>query len=63
MEVAEVNAPLVVGYIGCCFAIRFHWGATVTRQGRTFTLRIHKCSNCSIFVAICAYSLLHYMHI
>ena len=27
MEVAEVGAPLVVRYIGCCFAIRFHWNA------------------------------------
>ena len=29
MEVAEVGAPLVVGYICCCFAIGFHWGATL----------------------------------
>ena len=28
MEVAEVGAPLVVGYIGCCLAIGFHRGAT-----------------------------------
>ena len=28
MEVAEVGAPLVVGYIGYCLAIGFHWGAT-----------------------------------
>ena len=28
MEVAEVGAPLVLGYIVCCFAIGFHWGAT-----------------------------------
>ena len=28
MEVAEVGAQLVVGYIGCCLAIGFHWGAT-----------------------------------
>ena len=28
MEVAEVGAPLVVGYIGCCLAIGFHPAAT-----------------------------------
>ena len=28
MEVTEAGAPLVVGYIGCCIAIGFHWGAT-----------------------------------
>ena len=28
MEVAEVGAPLVVDYIGCCLAIGFHWSAT-----------------------------------
>ena len=28
MEVAEVDAPLVVGYIGCCLAIGFHLGTT-----------------------------------
>ena len=36
---------------------------TVTREAHAFASRIHKCSNCFIFVAICAYSLLHYMHI
>ena len=28
MEAAEVGTPLVVGWIGCCFAIVFHWGVT-----------------------------------
>ena len=28
MEVAEVGSPLVVGYIGCCLAIGYHWGAS-----------------------------------
>ena len=30
---------------------------------RAFTSRIHKCSNCCIFVTICAYSILHFVHI
>ena len=28
MEVAEVGAPLVLGYISCCLAVVFYWGAT-----------------------------------
>ena len=36
MEVAEVGASLVVGYIGCCLAIGFHWDATPY-----FVLRSH----------------------
>ena len=41
MEVAEVGAPLVVGYIGCCFAIGFHWGATpyLVLRSHAFILR------------------------
>ena len=42
MEVAEVGAPLVVGYIRCFLAIGFHWGATpylVSRSHR-FILRV-----------------------
>ena len=42
MEVAEVGAPLVVGYIGCCFAIGFHWGATpyLVLRSHAFILRV-----------------------
>ena len=36
---------------------------SVTRQACAFTSRIHKCSNCCIFVTICAYSILHFVHI
>ena len=41
MEVAEVGAPLIVGYIGCCFAIGFHWGATpyLVLRSHAFILR------------------------
>ena len=40
-----------------------HSGSIVTRQAHAFTSRIHKCSNCCIFVTICAYSILHFVHI
>ena len=42
MEVAEVVAPLVVGYIGCCLAIGFHWGATpyLVLRSHAFILRV-----------------------
>ena len=41
MEVAEVGAPLVVGYIGCCLGIGFHWGATpyLVLRSHAFILR------------------------
>ena len=43
MEVAEVGAPLVVGYIDCCLAIGFHWGATPypVLRSHAFILRVH----------------------
>ena len=42
MEVAEVGAPLVVGYIGCCLAIGFHWDATpyLALRSHAFILRV-----------------------
>ena len=42
MELAEVGAPLVVGYIGCCLAIEFHWGATpyLVLRSHAFILRV-----------------------
>ena len=42
MEVAEVGAPLVMGYIGCCLAIGFHWGATpyLILRSHAFILRV-----------------------
>ena len=42
MEVAEVGAPLVVGYIGCCLAIGIYWGATpyLVLRCHAFILRV-----------------------
>ena len=42
MEVAEVGALLVLGYIGCCFSIGFHWGATpyLVLRSHAFILRV-----------------------
>ena len=42
MEVAEVGAPLVVGYIGCCLAIGLRWGATpyLVLRSHAFILRV-----------------------
>ena len=42
MEVPEVGAPLVVGYIGCCLAIGFHWDATpyLVSRSHAFILRV-----------------------
>ena len=42
MEVAEVGVPLVVGYIGCCLAIGFYWGATqyLVFRSHAFILRV-----------------------
>ena len=42
MELAEIGAPLVVGYIGCCFAIGFHRGATpyLVPTSHAFILRV-----------------------
>ena len=42
MEVAEVGAPLVMEYIGCCLAIGFHWGATpyLVLRSHAFILRV-----------------------
>ena len=42
MEVAEVGALLVVGYIGCCLAIEFHWSATpyLVLRCHAFILRV-----------------------
>ena len=39
---AEVGALLVVGYIGCCLAIRFHSGATpyLALRSHAFILRV-----------------------
>ena len=42
MEVAEVGAPLVVGYICCCLAMGLHWGATpyLVWRSHAFILRV-----------------------
>ena len=42
MEVAEVGALLVVGYIGRCLAMGFHWGATphLVWRSHAFILRV-----------------------
>ena len=42
MEVAEVGALLVVGYIGCCLASGFRWGATpyLVLRSHTFILAV-----------------------
>ena len=42
MEVAEVGAPLVVKYIGCCLAIGFHWAATpyLVLRSHAFILKV-----------------------
>ena len=42
MEVAEVGALLVVGYIGCCLGNGFHWGATpyLVLRSHAFILRV-----------------------
>ena len=42
MEVAEVGSALVVGYICCCLAIGFHWGATpyLVLRSHAFILRV-----------------------
>ena len=42
MKVAEVGALLVLGYIGCCSATGFHWGATpyLVLRSHAFILRV-----------------------
>ena len=42
MEVAEVDALLVVGYIGCCLAIGFHSGTKphLVLRSHAFILRV-----------------------
>ena len=42
MEVAEVGAPVGVGYIGCCLALGVHWGATpyLVLRFHAFILRL-----------------------
>ena len=42
MEVADVGAPLVLGYIGCCLASGFHWRATpyLVLRSHAFILRV-----------------------
>ena len=42
MEVAEIGAPLVVRYIGCCLPSQFHWSAIpyLVLRFHAFILRV-----------------------